>query len=265
MIGIFDSGSGGLSVLREVLKLLPGEKFVYYADNANCPYGEKTPELIQNRCRAITEYLLSRGARIIVVACNTATAAAITTLRNEYPVKFIGMEPAVKPAALSSKTGVIGVLATAGTLKGSKYLTTKGIYEDDVEIVEHVGQGFVELVENGILDGPQAEETVRKSLRPLLDAGADRIVLGCTHYPFLRNVIQRIAGPDVQIIDPAPAVAKHLIEVMKEEGLLASDDVASTGSVPHPDIELVTSGDNTSAKRILSMVLEENKVRQGKQ
>ena len=156
MIGIFDSGSGGLSVLREVLKLLPGEKFVYYADNANCPYGEKTPEFIQSRCRAITEYLLSRGARIIVVACNTATAAAITTLRNEYPVKFIGMEPAVKPAALSSKTGVIGVLATAGTLKGSKYLTTKGIYEDDVEIVEHVGQGFVELVENGILDGPQA-------------------------------------------------------------------------------------------------------------
>lgn len=265
MIGIFDSGSGGLSVLREVLKLLPGEKFVYYADNANCPYGEKTPEFTQSRCRAITEYLLSRGARIIVVACNTATAAAITTLRNEYPVKFIGMEPAVKPAALSSKTGVIGVLATAGTLKGSKYLTTKGIYEDDVEIVEHVGQGFVELVENGILDGPQAEETVRKSLQPLLDAGADRIVLGCTHYPFLRNVIQRIAGPDVQIIDPAPAVAKHLIEVMKEEGLLASDDVASTGSVPHPDIELVTSGDNTSAKRILSMVLEENKVRQGKQ
>lgn len=265
MIGIFDSGSGGLSVLREVLKLLPGEKFVYYADNANCPYGEQTPEFIQSRCRAITEYLLSRGARIIVVACNTATAAAITTLRNEYPVKFIGMEPAVKPAALSSKTGVIGVLATAGTLKGSKYLTTKGIYEDDVEIVEHVGQGFVELVENGILDGPQAEETVRKSLRPLLDAGADRIVLGCTHYPFLRNVIQRIAGPDVQIIDPAPAVAKHLIEVMKEEGLLSSDDVASTGSVPHPDIELVTSGDNTSAKRILSMVLEENKVRQGKQ
>lgn len=265
MIGIFDSGSGGLSVLREVLKLLPGEKFVYYADNANCPYGEKTPEFTQSRCRAITEYLLSRGARIIVVACNTATAAAITTLRNEYPVKFIGMEPAVKPAALSSKTGVIGVLATAGTLKGSKYLTTKGIYEDDVEIVEHVGQGFVELVENGVLDGPQAEETVRKSLQPLLDAGADRIVLGCTHYPFLRNVIQRIAGPDVQIIDPAPAVAKHLIEVMKEEGLLASDDVASTGSVPHPDIELVTSGDNTSAKRILSMVLEENKVRQGKQ
>ena len=219
MTGIFDSGSGGLSVLREILRVLPEERFVYYADNANCPYGEKTPEFIQSRCRAITEYLLSRGARIIVVACNTATAAAITTLRNEYPVRFIGMEPAVKPAALSSKTGVIGILATAGTLKGIKYLTTKGIYEDDVKIVEHVGRGFVELVENGILDGPQAEETVRKSLQPLLDAGADRIVLGCTHYPFLRDVIQRVAGPDVQIIDPAPAVARHLIEVMREARL----------------------------------------------
>ena len=263
-------------------RVLPEERFVYYADNANCPYGEKTPEFIQSRCRAITEYLLSRGARIIVVACNTATAAAITTLRNEYPVRFIGMEPAVKPAALSSKTGVIGILATAGTLKGIKYLTTKGIYEDDVKIVEHVGRGFVELVENGILDGPQAEETVRRSIQPLLDAGADRIVLGCTHYPFLRDVIQRVAGPDVQIIDPAPAVARHLIEVMREEGLLAGS-VASTssatettkqrecsvaepvGATSKPDIELVTSGDDISAKRILNMVLEEGRTRQGNQ
>lgn len=149
MIGIFDSGSGGLSVFREIIKLLPEESYVYYADNANCPYGEKSLPFIQDRSRAITEFLLSRGARIIVVACNTATAAAITTLRNEYPVRFIGMEPAVKPAALSSQTGVIGVLATAGTLKGSKYLTTKGIYEDDVRIVEHVGQGFVELPRQG--------------------------------------------------------------------------------------------------------------------
>ena len=302
MIGIFDSGSGGLSVLREILRLLPEEDFIYYADNANCPYGEKTPEFIQNRSRTITEYLLSRGAQIIVVACNTATAAAITTLRNEYSVRFIGMEPAVKPAALSSKTGVIGVLATAGTLKGSKYLTTKGIYEDDVKIVEHVGQGFVELVENGILDGPLAEETVRKSLQPLLDAGADRIVLGCTHYPFLRAVIQRVAGPDVQIIDPAPAVARHLIEVMKEEGLLTDKPVASTSSATEysqcpaasvaepveateatshrysvaepveateatvqPNIDLITSGDDTSAQRILSIILEEDGFRHDNQ
>jgi glutamate racemase len=252
MIGIFDSGCGGLSVLREILRVLPGESFIYYADNANCPYGEKTPEFIRNRGRRITEYLLSRGAGIIVVACNTATAAAISTLRNEYSVRFIGMEPAVKPAALSSRTGVIGVLATAGTLKGSKYLTTKGIYEDNVKIVEHVGLGFVELVENGILDGPEAERTVKESLMPLLEAGADRIVLGCTHYPFLRNVIQRIAGPDALVIDPAPAVARHLVEVMKEEGLL-------TGVAPADalDIELHCSGDDASAKRILGMVLAE--------
>lgn len=290
-IGIFDSGSGGLSVLREILRVLPRERYIYYADNANCPYGEKTPEFIRGRGRAITEYLLSRGAEIIVVACNTATAAAISTLRNEYPVRFIGMEPAVKPAALSSKTGVIGVLATAGTLKGSKYLTTKGIYEEDVKIVEHVGQGFVELVENGILDGPVAEETVRKSLRPLLEAGADRIVLGCTHYPFLRSVIQRVAGADVTIIDPAPAVARHLLDVMREEGLVAEPveapfssgcvAVSSTGSATdgngsatrngsftdetHPDIELVTSGDDTSAKRILSIILEEDGTNHDKQ
>ena len=180
MIGIFDSGSGGLSVLKEIVKLLPWEKYVYFADNAFCPYGEKSPEFIRQRSMEITDFLLGKGAGIIVVACNTATAAAISALREKYPVKFIGMEPAIKPAALSSETGVVGVLATAGTLKGSKYLTTKGLYEDNVKIVERVGKGFVELVERGILDGPEAEATVRESLQPLLDAGSDRIVLGCT-------------------------------------------------------------------------------------
>lgn len=252
MIGIFDSGSGGLSVLGEIIKVLPGESYVYFADNAYCPYGEKTPEFIRDRGREITRYLLSRGADIIVVACNTATAAAISTLRSEFPVKFIGMEPAVKPAALSSKTGVIGVLATAGTLKGSKYLTAKGIYEDEVRIEEHVGKGFVELVERGVLDGPEAEATVSASLRPLLDAGADRIVLGCTHYPFLKNVIQRLAGPEVQVIDPAPAVARHLVEVMEEEGLAGKGKPAGAA----PQIELVCSGSRDSAERLLNQILQ---------
>ena len=180
-IGIFDSGSGGLSVYRELIKVLPLECYHYFSDNAHCPYGEKTPLYIQRRGRYITEFLLDKGADIIVVACNTATAAAIATLRAEYPdVPFVGMEPAVKPAALGTRSGVIGVLATAGTLKGSKYLNTRGRFEDDVRIVEHVGQGFVELVEAGVLDGPEAEATVRASLQPLLDAGADTIVLGCT-------------------------------------------------------------------------------------
>ncbi len=250
MIGIFDSGSGGLSVLREILKVLPREKYLFFADNAFCPYGEKTPQFIQDRGRAITDYLLSEGADIIVVACNTATAAAIATLRNEYAVKFIGMEPAVKPAALSSETGVIGVLATAGTLKASKYLKTRGLYEDDVKISERVGKGFVELVERGILDGPEAEETVRQSLQPLLDDGADRIVLGCTHYPFLRDVIQRIAGPDVLVIDPAPAVARHLVHVMTEDGLIRED-----GGPSFPDVRIVASGDDTIAKRLYETII----------
>ena len=246
-IGIFDSGSGGLSVYKELIKVLPQERYIYFSDNAHCPYGEKTAEYIQDRARVITDILLGMGADIIVVACNTATAAAIATLRAEYPsVPFIGMEPAVKPAALGTKTGVIGVLATAGTLKGSKYLTTRGLYEDDVQIVEHVGQGFVELVENGILDGPEAENTVRASLEPLLQAGADIIVLGCTHYPFLRPVIERIAGPGVQVIDPAPAVARQTVRVLAERGI-------PTGEGPF-SVDLYFSGEPDSLQRIFALI-----------
>lgn len=246
-IGIFDSGSGGLSVYREIVKLLPYERYVYFADNAHCPYGEKSAGYIQDRARTITDILLGMGADIIVVACNTATAAAIATLRAEYPqIPFVGMEPAVKPAALGTKTGVIGVLATAGTLKGSKYLNTKGLFEDDVRIVEHVGEGFVELVENGILDGPEAEATVRKSLQPLLDAGADRIVLGCTHYPFLKPVIEAIAGPGVQVIDPAPAVARQTVR------LLEKDCVPIDEGPFH--IDLYFSGEPESLQRIYRLL-----------
>ena len=244
-IGIFDSGSGGLSVYRELVKLLPNEHYVYFADNANCPYGEKPAAFIQERGRAITDILLALGADIIVLACNTATAAAISTLRSEYPdVPFIGMEPAVKPAALGTKSGVIGVLATAGTLKGSKYLNTRGQFEDNVKIVERVGQGFVELVENGLLDGEEAEATVRASLQPLLDEGADIIVLGCTHYPFLAPLIQRIAGPEVTVIDPAPAVARQTLRVMKERGIPVGDTSFC--------VDLYSSGTTDSLKRIFN-------------
>ena len=246
-IGIFDSGSGGLSVYRELQKLLPLEKYRYYADNAHCPYGEKSPLYIRRRARFITERFLDWKADIIVVACNTATAAAIATLRNEYPdVPFVGMEPAVKPAALGTETGVIGVLATAGTLKGSKYLNTRGLYESDVKIVEHVGQGFVELVERGILDGPEAEETVKASLQPLLDAGADRIVLGCTHYPFLKPVIERLSGPGVQVIDPAPAVARQTLRILQDCGV-------ATGIGPF-SIILEASGSPEPLNRIFELI-----------
>ena len=243
-LGIFDSGSGGLSVYRELVKVLPRERFIYYSDNAHCPYGEKTALYIQERARFITDFLLGKGADIIVVACNTATAAAISMLREEYPsVPFVGMEPAVKPAALGTRTGVIGVLATAGTLKGSKYLHTRGRFEDNVRIAEHVGQGFVELVEAGILDGPEAEATVRASLQPLLDEGADVVVLGCTHYPFLRPVIERIAGPGVQVIDPAPAVARQAQRLLEERGVPMGPF----------SVELHSSGDPAALSRIFKL------------
>ena len=223
MIGIFDSGVGGLSVFREIVRILPEEKYIYWSDNAHCPYGEKSRDYIIDRARAVTSFLIEQGADIIVVACNTATAAAISTLREEFPVPFIGMEPAVKPAAQATRSGVVGVLATAGTLKATKYMDTRAKWARDVRIVEHIGQGFVELVEKGNVSGPEAESIVEKSVRPLIEAGADTIVLGCTHYPFLADTISKVAEVPVTLIDPAPAVAKHLMEVMQENGLIRKD------------------------------------------
>lgn len=252
MIGIFDSGIGGLSVFREIRKILPDESYIYYSDNAHCPYGEKSIDYIIGRSRDITEFLLEKGADIIVVACNTATAAAIATLRQEYPhVPFIGMEPAIKPAVRKTRTGTVGVLATAGTLKADKYLNTREKWAENVKIVEHVGQGFVELVEKGKLEGLETEATVRASIRPLLDEGSDVIVLGCTHYPFLSGVITKVATglyPDreICIIDPAPAVARHLAEVMTEKGMLSNNGFS---------ISLYSSGDDTSLKNIYNTLL----------
>lgn len=269
-IGVFDSGEGGLSVLKEITRLLPEAEYVYYSDNAHCPYGEKSPEYIQDRARAITERLLKEGADVIVVACNTATAAAISVLRSEYSdassqevrdkvweltggrhdhICFIGMEPALKPAALGTRTGVVGVLATAGTLKGSKYLKTKESVDDQVNVFEHVGRGFVELVEEGRLSGSEAEDVVKASLGPLLSAGADIIVLGCTHYPFLLPVLQKVAGPDIRFIDPAPAVARQLVHVLERDGMLSAGEASSAlarnaSAVPSsPHVKLLSSGD----------------------
>ena len=256
MIGVFDSGSGGLSVLKEIVRLLPDEQYVYFADNAFCPYGEKTAAEIRSRAHVITDRLLAEGAGIIVVACNTATAAAIADLRESYPdIPFIGMEPAVKPAAIGTRTGVIGVLATAGTLKGSKYLNTKGKYEDDVKIVEHVGQGFVELVEACDLNSPKAEEIVRESVTPLLAECADTIVLGCTHYPFLAPVIQRIAGDDVTVIDPAPAVARQTVNVMQQRGLLPAPLPEPAGTKEAPKVKLLSSGASANLERLFQTLL----------
>lgn len=245
MIGIFDSGVGGLSVFREILKLLPDEKYIYWSDSAHCPYGEKSREYIIGRAREITSWLIGQGAEIIVVACNTATAAAISTLREEFNVPFIGMEPAVKPAAQATRSGVIGVLATAGTLKATKYIDTRARWAQNVRIEEHIGQGFVELVESGRIKGEEAEAVVERSLRPLLDAGADTIVLGCTHYPFLSDTIKKIAGDSIRIIDPAPAVAKHLEEIMNGKGLIHKDGFSMT---------LHSSGDISTLEKLYNTI-----------
>lgn len=273
MIGIFDSGVGGLSVLREIRKLLPEEDYVYFADNAHCPYGEKSRDYVTGRAREISESLIRMGAEIITVACNTATAAAIGTLRKEYSdpanpltrermlaltggrkdhVMFIGMEPAIKPATGMTRSGVVGVLATAGTLKADKYRHTKELADGKVRIVEHVGQGFVELVEKGIISGPEAERTVAASMEPLLAQGADTIVLGCTHYPFLMDTIRKVAGPDVNIIDPAPAVARHLVEVLSAERQAGSGDGLIGG---HGMVTLLASGSDAVLKRFAGSVL----------
>lgn len=242
MIGIFDSGIGGLSVFREIRKLLPEQGYIYYSDSAHCPYGEKSKEYIIDRARSITRRLMGMGAEIVVVACNTATAAAISTLRKEFPIKFIGMEPAIKPAAALTKTGVVGVLATAGTLKAEKYLDTREKWAQSITVVEHTGEGFVELVEKGQTSGAEAEAVVQNSLVPLLEAGADTIVLGCTHYPFLADTIKKVAaahgadGNSFHLIDPAPAVARHLLEVMEAEGI-------QTVSPEGFSMELLCSGD----------------------
>lgn len=242
MIGIFDSGIGGLSVFREIRKLLPEQSYIYYSDSAHCPYGEKSKEYIIDRACSITRRLMEMGVEIVVVACNTATAAAISTLRKEFPIKFIGMEPAIKPAAALTKTGVVGVLATAGTLKAEKYLDTREKWAQSITVVEHIGEGFVELVEKGQTSGAEAEAVVQNSLVPLLEAGADTIVLGCTHYPFLADTIKKVAaahgadGNSFHLIDPAPAVARHLLEVMEAEGI-------QTVSPEGFSMELLCSGD----------------------
>ena len=251
MIGIFDSGIGGLSVFREIRKLLPEQSYIYYSDSAHCPYGDKSKEYIIDRARSITRRLMEMGVEIVVVACNTATAVAISTLRKEFPIKFIGMEPAIKPAAALTKTGVVGVLATAGTLKAEKYLDTREKWSQDITVVEHIGEGFVELVEKGQTSGAEAEAVITRSLTPLLDAGADTIVLGCTHYPFLADTIKKVAaahGADsdsFHLIDPAPAVARHLLEVMEAEGI-------QTVSPEGFSMELLCSGDGTTLQTVYS-------------
>ncbi len=225
IIGIFDSGVGGLSVWKELIKVVPGNPMLYLSDNAYCPYGPRTQEEVIARTKKISDFFISKGAEIIVVACNTATAAAIDALRKNYDVPFIGMEPAVKPAALHSKSGVIGVLATQGTFKGKLYHRTLERFASDVKVIEKIGTGLVELVESGETDTKKTKEFLKQYIDPMVAGKADHIVLGCTHYPFLKNAIQEVAGNDIVIVDPAPAVAHHTFNILVQNGMFSSEHI----------------------------------------
>ncbi|MBN1119969.1 MAG: glutamate racemase [Anaerolineae bacterium] len=214
-IGLLDSGVGGLSVLREVHKQLPNEDILYFADQGHVPYGQRPIEEIHRFSLEITRFLLDNQAKVIVVACNTASAASLHTLRHEFPsVTFVGMEPAVKPAAENTNCGVIGVIMTRATFQGELFASLIDRYASDVEVATQVCPDFVTLVEKGELDTPAAEDAARRYLKPLLEAGIDELVLGCTHFPFLTPVLQKVVGPDVEIIDPAPAVARQVGRVI---------------------------------------------------
>jgi glutamate racemase len=235
-IGILDSGLGGLSVLREIHALLPHESLHYVGDSAWCPYGPKPVEDIRARVFAITDHLLARGAKMIVVACNSATIAAVESLRAAYPLPFTGMEPAVKPAAALTKSGTIGVLATEASLAGEKYLHLVNAHARDLRLITRPCPEFVDLVEAGILDGIEARHAVNLHLMPLLNEGADVIVLGCTHYPFLRPIIEQLTGPDVAVIDTGAAVARQVKRRLEQDHLLAPEQgvptlrITTTGS-----------------------------------
>jgi glutamate racemase len=214
-IGLFDSGVGGLTVWREVIGQLPGWDTLYLADNAHCPYGPRPVGEIQALSEEITRFLLERGARCIVVACNTASAAALRHLRVRFPgVPFVGMVPAVKPAAALTRSGTVGVLATPTTLGGRLFSEVVERFAGDVRVLTQECPGLVERIEAGDLDGPDTEALLRRYLRPLLDGGADVIALGCTHYPFLAPAIQRLAGPEVRLLDPSEAVARQVGRVL---------------------------------------------------
>lgn len=219
-VGFFDSGLGGLCILEAFKRECPGESTVYIADSAHCPYGNRPADEVVRISRENVKRLLGCGCKMIVVACNTATAAAIDTLRAEFPdIPFIGLEPAVKPAALKSKSGVVGVLATAGTFSGRLYRETTARFAKGVTVIASVADELVALVERGETESRRAEAAVRAKVEPLLAAGADHIVLGCTHFPHLKQLMDRIVAGRAEIVDPSMPVARQAKRVLAARGL----------------------------------------------
>lgn len=219
-IGVFDSGIGGTSIWKEIQSLLPKEETIYLADSKNAPYGEKTKEEILKLSIKNTEFLLNRKCKLIVVACNTATTNAIDYLRETYKVPFIGIEPAIKPAALKSKSRTVGVLATKGTLTSSLFHSTSQNHAEGIEIIEQQGKGLVELVEQGSLASTATRALLEKYLEPMLAKGIDYLVLGCTHYPYLIPLLEELLPENVKIIDSGEAVARQVKSILEQHDIL---------------------------------------------
>ena len=215
-IGIFDSGIGGTSIWKEIKKALPNENTIYLSDSSNAPYGPKGKDKIIELAVKNTELLLSEGCKLIVVACNTATTNAISYLRKKYGIPFIGIEPAIKPASLRTKTGIVGILATKGTLNSELFAKTSSSLERQIKIIEQVGTGLVELIENGKINTSEMSDLLESYVQPLLSQNADCLVLGCTHYPYLIPQIRKIVGSDFQIIDSGEAVARQTKNILKK-------------------------------------------------
>jgi glutamate racemase len=219
-IGVFDSGVGGLSIVRQLRLQLPGEDVLFLADQAHVPYGLRALNEVQEFSVAITRFLLGLQAKLIVVACNTASAAALHHLRREFPgIPFVGMEPAVKPAAEMTRTRRVGVLATPATFQGELFASVVERFASGVEVLPVTLPGLVERIESGDLDGPETRRIVEQALRPLLQQGVDSLVLACTHYPFVIPLIEDIAGQGVRVIDPSPAIARQASRLLDEQGL----------------------------------------------
>jgi len=252
-IGIFDSGVGGISVLRAIREQMPEEPVLYFGDQGHVPYGSRSMEQIQTFSDAITRFLLAQGAKIIVVACNTASAAALRYLREKFSdVPFVGMEPAVKPAAEHTQTGRVGVLATPATFQGALYSSVVERFANGVELLQDTCPGLVHQIEQGNLHGEETRRILEEALLPMLEKNIDTVVLGCTHYPFVIPLIQQIVGDAgrVRVIDPAPAVAKQAGRVLEARGM-------RSGSGSQGDLKFYTSGDPEALKLLLPVMLGE--------
>jgi glutamate racemase len=251
-IGVFDSGVGGLSILRTIRQQLPGETVIFLADQAHVPYGPRPLGEVRSFAEEITRFLIAQEAKLIVVACNAASAAALHYLRQTFPgMTFVGMEPAVKPAAESTRSGVVGVLATPATFQGALYASVIERFAQGVSVLQHTCPGLVAQIEVGHLDTMETRRILEEALLPMLSQGIDTVVLGCTHYPFVIPLIQEICGPGVRVIDPAPAVTRQVVR------LLEALDLRNPAGLPG-EVRYLTSADPGSLESMLPMLIGEN-------